>query len=85
VRLTQDLGLDAEQQAAVRCILAEQRAKMEAERSQSRSSGSRPSHEEMRTRHEQRNAELRAQLTIALTDEQIGRFDALPRRHRYRQ
>ena len=79
-RLTQDLGLDANQAAQVKTIFEQQRAKMEAERAQFESSGTRPTREEMHARHEQANAELRAQLANVLTAEQLAKFDALPKR-----
>jgi Spy/CpxP family protein refolding chaperone len=81
-RLTQDLGLDANQVAQVKAIFEQQHAKMEAERALSDSSGTRPSREDMHARHEQMNAELRAQLANVLTPEQLARFDALPKRQR---
>lgn len=79
-RLAKDLNLDASQTAQVQAIFEQQHAKMEAERAQVESSGQRPSREEMQARHEQMDAELRAQLASVLTAEQLAKFDALPRR-----
>jgi Spy/CpxP family protein refolding chaperone len=79
-RLTQDLGLDANQAAQVKAIFEQQHVKMEAERAQFESSGMRPTREEMHARHEQANADLRAQLVNVLTAEQLAKFDALPKR-----
>lgn len=81
-RLSQDLGLDANQATQVKAIFEQQHAKMEAERAQFESSGTRPSREDMQARHEQANAELRAQLANVLTAEQLAKFDALPKRQR---
>jgi Spy/CpxP family protein refolding chaperone len=81
-RLTQDLGLDSNQAAQVKAIFEQQRAKMEAERAQFESSGTRPSRDDMHARHELANAELRAQLAAVLTPEQLAKFDALPKRQR---
>src|SRR5262245_54777093 len=79
-RLAKDLNLDAAQTAQVQAIFEAQHAKMEAERAQFESSGQRPSREDMQARHEQMNAELRAQLANVLTAEQLAKFDALPKR-----
>jgi Spy/CpxP family protein refolding chaperone len=81
-RLAKDLGLDAAQTTQVQAIFEQQHARMEAERAQFESSGTRPSREEMQAHHEQANADLRAQLATVLTPEQLAKFDALPKRQR---
>jgi len=80
-RLTQDLGLDANQQAQVKLILDAQHAKMDAERAQFEASGTQPTREEMHAKHQQMDAELDSQLATVLTPEQLAKFQEL-RRHR---
>lgn len=79
-RLTQDLGLDANQQAQVKAILEAQHAKMETERAQFEASGTRPSREEMHAKHQQLDAELETQLSAVLTPEQLAKFKELRQR-----
>lgn len=79
-RLVKDLGLDAGQTTQVQAIFEQQHAKMEADRAQFESSGTRPTREQMQAKHEQANAELRTQLAAVLTAEQLAKFDALPKR-----
>ncbi|HTU68648.1 MAG TPA: hypothetical protein VMF52_22095 [Steroidobacteraceae bacterium] len=80
-RLAQDLGLDANQTTQVKAILDAQHAKMDAERAQFESSGTRPSREEMHAKHEQMDAELDTQLAGVLTPEQLAKFKEM-RKHR---
>lgn len=80
-RLTQDLGLDANQQAQVKLILDAQHAKMDAERAQFEASGMQPTREEMHAKRQQMDAELDSQLATVLTPEQLTRFQEL-RKHR---
>jgi hypothetical protein len=79
-RLASDLGLDDTQAAEVKRILDAQRSRMEAERAQFESSGQRPTREQMRARHEQATLELRQQLTLVLTAEQMTKFDEMRQR-----
>src|SRR5262245_43975574 len=81
-RLTKDLGLNESQQAEVKRIFEAQRARMDADRAQFEASGTRPSREEMRAKHEQADAEIRQQLAAVLTPEQLAKFDEIRKRQR---
>lgn len=79
------LDLDESQKTAVQQVLEEQHQKMRAAREQYKSSGTRPSREEMQQLREQRKQETFAKLQSILTPEQIKKFEALtdrPPRHR---
>lgn len=83
-RLATDLGLDDTQKSQVQQILEAQRTRMDAERQQFEASGQRPTHEEMRARHDAMDAELRQQLSGVLTAAQLEKFDTI-RQQRRRQ
>jgi Spy/CpxP family protein refolding chaperone len=76
-RLAQDLGLDASQTTQVKAIFDAQRARMDSERAQLEASGVRPSREEMQSKHQQMDAELRQQLSAVLTPEQLAKFEQM--------
>lgn len=78
--LTKDLGLNETQQAEVKRIFDAQHAKMETERAQFESSGTRPTREEMDARRELRDTELNAQLAAVLTADQLARFEEMRKR-----
>ncbi len=81
-RLTQELGLNESQQAQVKQIFDAQRTKMEADRAQYESSGTRPSREEMHAKREQADAEIHQQLAAVLTPDQLAKFDEMRKRRR---
>ena len=81
-KLAKDLSLSESQQTEVKRIFDDQRAKLDAERQQFESSGTRPSREEMHTRHEQADAEVHQQLASVLSAEQLAKFDEIRKRQR---
>ena len=81
-RLTQDLGLNESQQAEVKRIFDAQRSKMDTERQQLEASGTHPSRDEMRARHEQADAEIHQQLAAVLNAEQLAKFDQMRKHQR---
>jgi Spy/CpxP family protein refolding chaperone len=82
-RLAADLGLNDNQKAQVKQILDAQHAKMQAARQQFEASGTRPTREEMKSRHEQMDAELHQQLAGVLTADQLKKFDEMRAQHRH--
>ena len=81
-KLAKDLSLSDTQKTEVKRILDAQRSKMDAERQQFESSGTRPSREDMHARHEQADAEVHEQLASVLSAEQLARFDEIRKRQR---
>jgi hypothetical protein len=76
-RLTVLLDLDTYQQGEVKRILEEQRSAMQAARNEARTSGERPSADEMRARREQNRAELETKLGAVLNENQMTKFKVL--------
>lgn len=76
-RLATDLQLDDYQKGEVERILEAQHESMRMARAQSEASGERPSHEEMRKRHEQMQQETLKALKPILTEEQLQKFQTL--------
>ncbi len=81
-RLTTDLNLSADQKAKVEQVLEQQHAKLQAMRNQARSSGQRPSREEMHQQRDAMDQELAEQLKPILTDEQMQKFNAMQAQRR---
>jgi Spy/CpxP family protein refolding chaperone len=81
-RLAADLGLDENQKAQVKEILEAQHTRMDTERQQFEASGTRPTREEMKARHDAMDAELREQLSGVLSAEQLKKFDEIRAQHR---
>lgn len=81
-QIAKDLNLDESQKPEVKRILEEQRAKREAEREQFRSSGQRPTPDEMRTRMQQADAELLDKLKGVLRTDQLAKWKQMQEERR---
>ena len=76
-RLTVLLDFNDTQKAAVQQVLEEEHKTAQADREQAMASGVRPTHEEMKAKHDARRQALRARLEPILTATQLTKFDAL--------
>lgn len=76
-RLAVLLDLDEGQKVAVKGVLDEQSAQRAAAMKQARESGTRPSRDEMRARHEEMKKETVEKLRGILSDQQLTKFEAL--------
>jgi hypothetical protein len=76
-RLTVLLDLDDTQKSAVQQVLQEERQTLHAEREQAMASGTRPTREEMKAKHDAVRQALRAKLQPILTPVQLTKFDVL--------
>jgi hypothetical protein len=76
-RITILLDLDEYQKGEVQKVLEAQHAKMEAERAQFESSGTRPSFEAMEAKHAAMQKETTAALSGVLTAEQLKKWEVL--------
>lgn len=76
-RLATLLDLTDAQKTQVETILNEQHEKMQAQREQARSSGTRPSFEQMKAAHDQMEQDTLTKLTPVLSAAQLKKFQAL--------
>lgn len=76
-RLALLLDLDAYQKTEVEKVLKEQHEQMRTAFAAARSSGERPSREEMKAKHDQYKQELHTKLSGILNETQLKKFDAL--------
>jgi Spy/CpxP family protein refolding chaperone len=76
-RLALLLDLNDYQKTEVEKVLKEQHEQFRAAREQAKSSGERPTREEMRAKHEQMKQELHTKLSSVLDEQQLKKFDAL--------
>jgi Spy/CpxP family protein refolding chaperone len=71
------LDLTDAQKAQVQTILEAEHSKMKALHDEAKASGTRPSFEQMKARHDQMQQELIAQLTPVLSSAQLKKFQVL--------
>lgn len=76
-RLAILLDLDAGQKAAVQKVFDEQHASRAALRKEAKESGTRPSREDMRAKHDAMHKETVEKLRPILSDQQMTKFEAL--------
>ena len=81
-RIAQELNLDETQKPEVKRILEEQRAKHEAEREKFRSSGTRPTPEQMQAQMQADDAALLTQLKGVLRTDQLDKWKELQAQRR---
>lgn len=79
-RLALLLDLNAYQKTEVEKILKEQHEQMRSEFAAARASGTRPSRDEMKAKHEQAKTELHTKLSAVLDETQLKKFEALHER-----
>lgn len=76
-RLALLLDLDAGQKAAVQKVFEEQHASRAALRKEAKESGTRPTRDEMRAKHDAMKKETIEKLRPILSDQQMTKFEAL--------
>ncbi len=80
-QLTTLLDLTDAQKPQVQAILEAEHAKVREQMEQARSSGQKPSFDQMKAMHEQLHQETIAKLTPVLSAEQLKKFEALSEAH----
>ena len=80
-RLATLLELTDAQKTQVKAVLDAEHAKMKAQLQAAQASGTKPSFEQMRTAHQQIQAETLQQLTPVLTSAQLKKFQVLMEEH----